>query len=72
MRRIRNVALALAVLFGSACTGTSTEPTPAGPHFDGGGMVGSGNGVGDPGAGTQSMPTDTTGRSGGGMVGSGN
>lgn len=73
MRRISYVvSLAVAALIASACTSESTIPTsPAAPAFTGGGMVGSGNGVSDPDAGTTSVQTDTTGR-GGGLVGSGN
>ena len=82
MKSLRFAALAAALVLGACSTSSPTDPATSASHpsFDGGGMVGSGNGVGTGstedggntlGSGNRTESGDSTGR-GGNMIGSGN
>ena len=72
MKLLRCSALAAALAL-AACTASPTggapSADPAGPSYDGGASMGSGNRTGGPG--TEGAASDTTGR-GGASMGSGN
>lgn len=76
MKSLRLPALAAALVLAACSSPAPTETAvrePAVPSFDGGGMLGSGNGVGT-GTGESTVSSDSTGTTerGPGMMGSGN
>jgi hypothetical protein len=79
MKPLRLAALAAALFLGACSSPTDSVRLDAGASFDGGGMLGSGNGTGSGGGttttsdtGGTTTSTDSTTQRGPGMMGSGN